>query len=115
MRNKVIFKNKALLILISTVFIILLQNPKIFSENEAYPEYMGEFYFRAAEKCFKEEKYSEARSYYLTIEINYNEKPFAKIAKEKAEKCWNIIKNSRELNIIEEKKNQGIIELRMKY
>ncbi|OGL44507.1 MAG: hypothetical protein A2W05_09475 [Candidatus Schekmanbacteria bacterium RBG_16_38_10] len=111
MRIKIISKNKALLILVSIIFIILLQSPKIFSESEAYPEYMGEFYFNAAEKCFSKERYSEARSYYLTIEINYKDTPFAKIAKEKAKKCWDIIRNSRELNIIEEKKNEGIIEL----
>ena len=43
--------------------------------------------------------------------LNYKDKPFAKIAKEKSEKCWNIIEESRELDIIEENKKEGVIEI----
>jgi len=111
MKNKLIFKDKALLVLISALFIIFLPRLKALSYSEGYPDYNGEFYFRAAEKAFNEGRYSEARSYYLTVELNYGNKPFARLAKKKAEISWNRIKESRELNIIEEKKREGVIEI----
>ncbi|OGL41178.1 MAG: hypothetical protein A2043_00760 [Candidatus Schekmanbacteria bacterium GWA2_38_9] len=111
MKIKQLFKKKAFLIFLTLLFLVFSFDIKLLRSDEIYPDYLGEFYFNYAEKVFNDGRYSEARSCYLTVMLNYKDKPFAKIAKEKSEKCWNIIKESRELDIIEENKKEGVIEI----
>lgn len=111
MKIKQLFKKKTFLIFLTLLLFIFSFNLKLSHSDELYPDYEGDFYFKTAEKAFNEGRYSEARSFYLTVMLNYRDKPFAQKAKEKSERCWNIIKESRELNIIEEKKKEGVIEI----
>ncbi len=111
METKLLFRKKIFLIFLTFLLSLFSFNIRLSNSDELYPDNAAEFYFKNAERAFNEGKYSEARSYYLTVILNYKNSPFTQKAREKAETCWDKVKESRELNIIEESKKEGVIEI----